>query len=119
MGKMYCGSCDVPEKQLLPVVVETLAALATVALGADHPAQQGRGRVVRVPELGIKRVEDREARVEADEVDQLERPHREVAAALHRGVDVVPGGDAGVEESRRVVEVREQQRVHDEAGLVL
>ena len=54
-----------------------------------------------------------------DEVEQRERTHREVAAALHGGVDVVAGGRAVLEHAHGVVQVREQQRVDDEAGAVL
>ena len=100
------------------VVVEADAVLPAEAVGGHHAAQQQCGCEVRVAELLMERVEDREAGVEADEVEQLERAHREVAAALHRGVDVVATGDAGVVELHRVVEVGEQERVHDEAGLV-
>ena len=54
-----------------------------------------------------------------DQVEQRERAHREVAAALHGGVDVVAAGGAVLEHPHRVVEVREQQGVDDEAGPVL
>ena len=82
--------------------------------------RSGRHRgVVRIAELVVERVEDGERGVETDEVEQRERTHREVAAALHRRVDVVAGGGAGLEHAHRVVEVREQQRVDDEAGAVL
>ena len=104
--------------RLRPVVVETLTGLAAEALGAHHARQQRCRRVVGVAELGVQRLEDRQARVETDQVEQRERPHREVAAALHRGVDVVARRDARVEHPHRVVEVREEQRVDDEAGLV-
>src|SRR5262245_52832371 len=98
------------------VVVEAGARLAAEPFGSDHAAQQRRRRVVGILELGVQRLEDRETRVEANQVEQLEGTHREVAAALHRGVDVVARRDAGVEQPDRVVEVREQQRIDDEAS---
>ena len=77
------------------------------------------GGVVRVAELVVQRVEDGHRRVEADQVEQRERPHREVAAALHRGVDVVHRRRAVLQHAHGVVEVGEQQGVDDEAGAVL
>src|SRR4051812_35570753 len=71
---------------LLVVVVEAAARLAAQQLGGNHAPQQRDGCVVGVAELVIQRVEDGQAGVEADQVEQGERPHREPAAALHGGV---------------------------------
>ena len=78
----------------------------------------GHGGVVLIAELGVEGVEDRQRRVEADEVEERQRAHREVAAALHRGVDVLARGGAVLQHAHGVVEVREQQGVDDEAGAV-
>src|SRR5688500_8262204 len=81
-----------------PVVVEPFAALPAQEAGGDHAAQAGHGGVVGVLELLVEGVEDRQRRVEADEVEQRQGPHREVAAALHGGVDVVAAGGAVLEQ---------------------
>jgi hypothetical protein len=64
-------------------------------------------------------VEDRGVPVESYEVEESEWADREVAPAAHRGIDVVAAGDALLEEAHRVVEIREQEVVDDETGLVL
>src|SRR3546814_7833955 len=65
----------------LAVVVEALAGLSAEVTGHDHAPQQRHGREVGVAELGVQRVEYRHRRVEAHQVEQGQRPHREVAAA--------------------------------------
>ncbi len=57
--------------------------------------------------------------VQPDQVEQGERAHREAAAAHHGGVDVLDRGHPLLEQAHRVVEVGEEERVHDEPGLVL
>ena len=57
-------------------------------------------------------------RVEPDQIDQLERAHRVVEAEVDRGVDVLPRGEPVFEHPDRAVQVRDQQRVHDEPGAV-
>src|SRR5262245_40035746 len=52
------------------IVVEALLRLATQLAGSDHAAQRRNRGVVRIAELVVERVEDRERRVEADEVEQ-------------------------------------------------
>ena len=71
-----------------------------------------------VARLLVHRVEDLVGGVEADEVHQRERAHRQAAAQPHRRVDVLAGGVAVLEHRDGVVEVAEQQRVGDEAGPV-
>src|SRR5215218_2748575 len=68
---------SVGRRRSAAVVVEPGAGLAAQALRCDHPPQQRGGREVRVVELGVERVEDGQAGVEPDQVEQLERPHRE------------------------------------------
>ena len=64
-------------------------------------------------------VRDRLRRVQADEVEQRERAHGVVRAALHRRVDLVDRADALLVGADRVEHVRHEQAVDDEAGLVL
>ena len=60
---------------------------------SDHAPQRRRRREVRITELGVQSVEDRERGVEADEVEQRERAHREPELVEHV-VDLRRGGDA-------------------------
>src|SRR2546423_14808660 len=96
-GPTSCGS------RLLPVVVEAEFRLPTEMTGGHHPPKGGDGRIVRITKLVVQRVEDGERRVEPDEVEQRQRPHREVAAALHGGIDVVATGGGGPVQGRRPV----------------
>ena len=66
-------------------------------VGGDQREEQGKGRVDRGGELVGKGDEDGKRGVEPEEVEQCKRAHREVAAALHGGVDVLTTGDALLE----------------------
>src|SRR5437016_3317630 len=61
---------------------------------------------------------DRGGDVEADEVEQRERPHRVARAKLHARVDVGGVHARLFEQAHCAEEVREQQAVDDEAGNV-
>jgi hypothetical protein len=102
----------------LLVRVEPPTALAAEHACADHLLDDGARRVQAVTALLVHRVEDLVCRVEADEVEQRERAHRVTAAEAHRGVEVLAGGVAALEHRDGVVQVAEEQRVGDEAGLV-
>ena len=78
----------------------------------------GAGGVQPVARLLVHRVEDLVGGVDADEVHQRERAHRQAAAQPHGGVDVLAAGVAVLVHRHGVVEVAEQQRVGDEPGLV-
>jgi hypothetical protein len=71
-----------------------------------------------VARLLVHRVEDLVGGVDADEVHQGERPHGQAAAQPHGRVDVLAAGVPVLVHRDGVVEVAEQQRVGDEAGLV-
>src|ERR1041384_8065471 len=69
------------------VLVEPAADLLAEPAGGDVLAQQRTRAVLVVAELAVTHLGDREARVEADQVRELERAHRMVEAELHAGVD--------------------------------
>ncbi len=100
------------------VGVEAAAGLAAEHAGGDQLLEDRRRRVQPVAALAVHRLEDLVGRVEADQVEQLERAHRVAAAEPHRRVDVLARGELALEHRDGVVEVAEQQRVGDEAGLV-
>ena len=100
------------------VGVEAAAGLAAEHARGDHLLEDRRRRVQPVAALAVHRLEDLVRRVEADQVEQRQRAHRVAAAEAHRGVDVLARGVAALVHRDRVVEVAEQQRVGDEAGLV-
>ena len=102
----------------LGVGVEAPPALAAEQPRAHHLLDDRARRVQPVAALLVHRVEDLVRGVEADEVEQRERAHRVAAAEAHRRVEVLAGRVAALEHRHRVVEVAEEQRVRDEAGLV-
>ena len=57
--------------------------------------------------------------VEAHEVQEGERAHGVAASELHRQVDVLLRGDAGLQQADRLQEVRHEEPVHDEPRGVL
>ena len=100
--------------------------LAAVGAGdAAHTPQHRHRGVVRVVELVVEGVEDGHRGVEADEVEQRERAHREVAAALHGGVvaawNHLPVGASGGGSSRFAekcgVQILPEHQVSDVAPL--
>src|SRR5436190_15190086 len=74
---------------LARVVVEAAPGLAPVEPGGHHLAQRRRRGEAPLAVLVEHDVGDRLGRVEPDEVEQRERPHRVVGAGLHRGVDLL------------------------------
>ncbi len=102
----------------LLVGVEPPAALAPEHPRADHLLDDRARGVQAVAALLVHRVEDLVGGVEADEVEQREGAHRVAAAEAHRRVEVLARGVAALEHRHRVVQVAEEQRVGDEAGLV-
>ena len=100
------------------VGVEAAARLATQQAGGDVLLEDRRRRVQAVAALLVHRVEDLVGGVEADQVEQRQRAHRVAAAEAHGGVDVLARGVLALVHRDRVVEVAEEQRVGDEAGLV-
>src|SRR5262249_23733775 len=97
-------------------LVEAAARLAAELPLLHHLLQQlgglerGLVRVALVPAF-----QDRQRRVEADVIQQLDRPHRMAAAELHAGVDVLERRVAALDHQDRLVEQRHEQPVHHEA----
>ena len=102
----------------LGVGVEAAAVLPAEQPGGDHLLDDRAGRVQPVARLLVHRVEDLVGGVDADEVHQRQRAHRQAAAQPHGGVDVLAAGVAVLVHRDGVVEVAEEQGVGDEAGLV-
>ena len=94
----------------------TAAGLAAEQAGVDHPLQQRRGGVQRLLELLVQRLGDRLGGVQADQVGQRERALRVGGAEHQAAVDVLGGGEAGLEHPDRGEDERDQQRVDHEAG---
>src|SRR3954453_11744233 len=111
-----------PHPPILPrpalVVAEALAGLAAEAPGGDEVLEQRRGREPRLAEFLIQLALDRQRDIEADDVEELEGPHRVAAADLHGRVDVISRRVVRLEHLDRVVEVGEEQGIDDEARAV-
>ncbi len=73
---------------------------------------------MRLLELVVHRVGDELHRVQPDQVGQPQRPHRMRQPGDDGRVDVLDGGDAGLDHPDGRQQVRHQQRVDDEAGPV-
>jgi hypothetical protein len=80
--------------------------------------EQRRRSEARLAELEVQLALDRQRDVVPDHVEELERPHRQRTPLLHGDVDVVGRRVVRLEHLDRIVEVGEQQRVHDEPGPV-
>ena len=100
------------------VGVEAAARLAAGQARLAELLEDRRGGVQPVVGLGVHRLQDRTGGVDADQVEQRERAHRQTAAEPHRRVDVLAGGVLRLVHRGGLVEVAEQQPVGDEAGPV-
>src|SRR5205085_2087880 len=103
---------------LAAVLIKTRAALSAESSGEDHLAQQRRRRESLLAVLIKHHVADVVSRVEADVVEQREWPHRIVAAEDHGLVNILNGPDAFFVRADRVEDVRHEQAIDDEAGVV-
>jgi hypothetical protein len=68
--------------------------------------------------VAVEAVPDRHRDVEPDEVEQLQRPHRVAGSHGHAGVDVIGLKLGSLEHPDGIEQVREQQPVDHEPGLV-
>src|SRR3979490_3344646 len=118
LRRLCRAAAPLPRVLTLGVVLEALAGLAAETAGCDEVLQQGRWGETFLAELVEQRPLDCQGYVESYDVEQLERAHRQAAADLHRGIDVVADRVVRLEHFHRVVEVREQERVDDEACAV-
>src|SRR3569623_494355 len=82
----------------------------------DVLVEQRTRTVLVVAELAMQHFGDREARIEADQIRELERAHRMVEAELHAGIDVVRGAEPLVEAVAGFIQERNEHAVDDEAG---
>src|SRR5204862_5011998 len=78
-GRGACG-------RSLRVVVDAAAALPAQASRCDVLLDQRAGAEL-LPQRAVEKTQDREARIETDQVDQLERAHWVVESELERLVD--------------------------------
>src|SRR5688572_21445448 len=102
----------------LRVVVEASPRLPPEVSGIHHAPDQGTGPVLGVAEAPVEDLEDLEADVEADQVRELERPHRVPHAEPEDRVDVLAGGDAFHQREGRLVDEGHEDPVRDEPGVV-
>ncbi len=100
------------------VGVEALARLLAEVAGFDELEEHLRRAELVAAEAVVEHAHDAEADVEADEVGELERPHRVVEPDPGAGVDVLGGADALLVGAHRLGEERHQDPVDDEAGPV-
>src|SRR5436309_14472023 len=86
------------------VSVETAAGFAAEPAGRDVLAQKRARRVLLVAEALLEHLHDRDARVEADQVSERERPQRVGEAELGDRVDRLRRCDAVVQRPDRLVD---------------
>ena len=80
---------------------ETLSSATVVA----ELAQQGRREISGAAELALERLQDRQRRIQADQVKQGQWPHGQAQPHSGRLVDVLPRGLSRFQQVHRVVEV--------------
>ncbi len=101
------------------VAVEALAALAPQAAGGEHLAQQGMRTITRLlVVLPVDRLHHRQADVQPDQVEQLERAHAEAGALAQDFVDRRHRRHALAEDTQRLGAEGPSGMVDDEAGAV-
>src|SRR5918996_994035 len=96
------------------MLVPSAAGFGPEVTGPDHVLEQRRRGIAALPELGVQRVQYRQAHIEADGVQELERAHWVATSELHCRVDVAGGAVALLVHSNRVVQIWKQQVIDDE-----
>src|ERR1017187_5699840 len=84
----------------------------------DHLHEERARAVLVVAEPLMQDAQDREARVEANEVGERQRAHRVVHAELHDAVHRFGRCDHLVHREKRLVQHRQEDAVRDEAGKI-
>src|SRR5262245_3231071 len=84
------------------VFIDAAADFASQTTGPDVLHEQ-RTRTVLLAHAALQILEDAQARIEPDEIDELERAHRMIETELQRFVDVACGGDAFEQHVERFV----------------
>src|SRR5450830_9478 len=100
------------------VAVEAPPGLAAELAGEHHLLHKRRRRETFLAILVEHDLADVVGRVDPDEIEQRERTHRMGAAELHSAVDVRNRPDPLFQRADRVEEIRDEQPVDDEAGIV-
>src|SRR5216683_6909577 len=119
--------CQIISRVLLPlklgryqgaifvVAVKAAHSLASEVTGVDVLLEQRAGPVLIVAQDLMHDLHDREAGIKADEIRQLERPHRLIGAQLHRSINVGDTADSLIERIDRFIDHREQNAIYDKA----
>src|SRR5258708_18302456 len=100
------------------VIVKALPRFPAMHAREDHALEQRRRRVPGLAVLLEHDLGDVVRRVEADEIEQRERTHWIAAAEHHRLIAVGDAPYAALYGPDRVQQIRNEQQVHDEAGVV-
>lgn len=108
----------IPIINRLLVFIESLARLLSKPTGVHHLPQPDRRPVLGISKPRVQHLHNAQARVQPNEVRQLQRAHRHVRPVLHDRVDAVPVADAGLQRDDRLVDVRHQDAVRQEARRV-
>ncbi|EAU62248.1 hypothetical protein STIAU_6571 [Stigmatella aurantiaca DW4/3-1] len=102
-------------REKVSVLVEAAAALLAVPAGIHVLPQQRARAVLVIAQPLVKHLGDGQARVQADEVRQLQRAHGLVGAQLHRRVDVLRRPQPLHQREARLVQHGDEDAVDDEA----
>src|SRR5215471_14257755 len=98
---------------LAAIIVKAAIGLTPEPAGLDVFHQQRTRPIFRVGQPLVQYLHHRQARIEPDEIGELERTHRVVRAKAHRSVDAVNGANALVQRIDRLVDHRQQNAVYD------
>src|SRR4051812_46711757 len=103
-----CSSALLP---MLVINVEPASALSAEQPGLDEVSQHRAGTILRVTEVALQDLGDREHRVEADQVGQLQWAERMAEPQARPGVDVLLAADAFFEGEAGFVDERDQHAI--------
>src|SRR6202790_2010059 len=78
------------------IFVEAAAGFASQPTRIDVLAQERTRTILRILEAVVEHLENREQRIEADEIGEFERSHRMVHAQLHHRVDRFARADPSI-----------------------
>src|SRR5208282_3748851 len=101
------------------IIIEAAPGLAAEPARLDIFHEERTGPILAVGKALVEDVHDGETGVEADEIGELERPHRMMGAKPHADVDRLDRADTFIKCIDRFVDHGQQDAVHDEGRKIL
>src|SRR5215204_6822489 len=100
------------------VIIKPLTRLLPMVAFRNHPAEEWRSLIALILICIEHDVGDANHGIQADEIQERQRPHRVATAELHGTIDIHGAAGPSCEGPHRVQQKWDEEQVDDEAGAV-